>query len=259
MRYYLTSNGRVAVADQAGYPLITLPRRPHDKEPGLWYIYEYPRPNVGDYSPTEIVTAQTAAEVSARISAPDFNFTRQVVLFTPVAESLVSARDMRLSRIRGGLHVSGKSSGTSLVVLPEQFSHCLRARDSRVRFVRANLLMAGMIFSGELDTDIAFDYGIFSPGCRGLDLADMKQLDLRIDLRMPHLIGDRILPDWDGAVSKLRAAWKSMALLHQPTSPSSEEPAEASKPPETNQLNLQTFLAAQDASGFAGSRPPPMD
>src|SRR5262249_24431560 len=34
MRYYLTSYGRAAGADQAGYPLITLPRRPHDKEPG---------------------------------------------------------------------------------------------------------------------------------------------------------------------------------------------------------------------------------
>jgi hypothetical protein len=251
MRYYLTSYGRAAAADQAGYPLITLPRRP---EPGLWYVYEYPRPNVGDYSPTEIVTARTAAEVSAKISAPDFNFTRQAVLFTPVAESLVPARDMLLSRIRGGLHVSGKSSGTSLVVLPQQFSHCLRARDSRVRFVRANLLMAGMIFSGELDTDIVFDYGIFSPGCRGLDLADMKQLDLRIDLRMPHLTGDRIFPDWDGAASKLRAAWKSMALLYQSTSPSPEESAEASNPPETDQLNLQRFgqrsWPIRTASGF---------
>jgi hypothetical protein len=255
MRYYLTSYGHAAAADQAGYPLITLPRRPHGKEPGLWYVYEYPRPNVGDYSPTEIVTAQTAAEVSTKISAPDFNFTRQAVLFTPVAESLVPARDMRLSRIRGGLHVSGKSSGTSLVVLPQQFSHCLLPRDSRVRFVRANLLMAGMIFSGELDTDIVFDYGIFSPGCRRLDLADMKQLDLRIDLRMPHLNGDRILPDWDGAASKLRAVWQSMALLHQPTSTSSEESTEASNPHEPNQLKLQTFgqrsWPISTVSGFA--------
>src|SRR5262249_26963482 len=95
---------------------------------------------------------------------------------------------------------------------------------------------------------------IFSPGCRGLDLADMKQLDLRIDLRMPHLTGDRIFPDWDGAASKLRAAWKSMALLYQSTSPSPEEFAEASNPPETDQLNLQRFgqrsWPIKTASGF---------
>jgi hypothetical protein len=211
MRYYLTSYGRALGADQAGYPFITLPRRPLDKEAGVWHIYEYPRPNVGDYSPTEIVTAQTAAEASAKLSAPDFDFTKQAVLLETIDESLVPARNMRLSRIRGGLHVSGKSDGTSLAVLPLQFSHCLRASDSRVRLVRTDLLMTGIRFSGDLDTDIVFDYGIFSPGCRRLDLVDIKQLDLRIDLRMPHLIGDRILPDWDSAMAKLRAAWKVIA------------------------------------------------
>jgi hypothetical protein len=39
------------------------------------------------------------------------------------------------------------------LLLPQRFSHCLRARDSSVRFVRANLMMAGMIFAGDIDTD----------------------------------------------------------------------------------------------------------
>ena len=94
---------------------------------------------------------------------------------------------MRLSIIRGGLHVSGHSDGTSLVVLPQQFSHCLRAHDSRVRLVRVNLMLTGVIFSGDVDTDILFDYGIFTPYCRLADLADVKRLDLKIDLRMAHL------------------------------------------------------------------------
>jgi hypothetical protein len=86
---------------------------------------------------------------------------------------------MKLSVIRGGLHVSGRSDGTSLVVLPQQFSNCLRAHDSRVRRVRANLIMTGVIFSGALDTNISFDFGIFSPGCRRADLADAKQLGIK--------------------------------------------------------------------------------
>ena len=124
----------------------------------------------------------------------------------PVDTPLVPAGDMRLSIIRGGLHVTGRSDGTSLVVLPQQFSHCLRARDGRARFVRANLMMAGMVFSGDVDTDVLFDYGLFSPACRRADLADMKQLDMKIDFRMPHLSGDRLFPDWNGAVARLRAA-----------------------------------------------------
>ena len=94
--------------------------------------------------------------------------------------------------IPGGFHLSGRSDGTSLVVLPQQFSHCLRARDDRVRIVRADLLMAGVIFSGDVDTDILFDYGIFRPGCRRGDLADMRRL--RGEHRIARLALERRSP-----------------------------------------------------------------
>ena len=32
--------------------------------------------------------------------------------------------------------------------------------------MRADLILTGVIFSGSIDTDISFDYGIFSPECR---------------------------------------------------------------------------------------------
>jgi hypothetical protein len=175
-------------------------------KPGTWYLYELPNPNVGNYSPTDLITAGSGSEIMVILRQPDFDFTRQVVVSGPLTQRLVPARAMRLSAIRGGLHVSGKSVGTSLVILPQQFSHCLRARDSRVRFVRANLMMAGLIFSGDIDTDILFDYGMFSPACRHADLVDLTQLDLKIDLRMPHLVGDRSFPDWAGVKARLSAA-----------------------------------------------------
>lgn len=108
------------------------------------------------------------------MAAPDFDFGRQVVLSEPISGPLVPARDMLLTI--NGFHVSGKSDGTSLVVLPYQFSNCLHALDSRVRVVRANRMMAGLIFSGGLDTNIVFDYGLFSPACRRADLADRGSL-----------------------------------------------------------------------------------
>jgi hypothetical protein len=93
---------------------------------------------------------------------------------------LVPAHEMRLTVIRGGLHVAGRSDGTSLVVLPQQFSHCLKPRDSSVRLIRADFLLTGMIFSRSVDTDIGFDYGIFSPACRRRDLADVKALGMKV-------------------------------------------------------------------------------
>jgi hypothetical protein len=37
-----------------------------------------------------------------------------------------------------------------------------------------------VIFSESVDTDISLDFGIFSPGCRRADLADVKQLGLKV-------------------------------------------------------------------------------
>jgi len=169
-------------ADQRHFSSSKLPRRSSSGQTGDWQIYELPEPNLGDYSPTEIVINESGAEIVATLGGANFDFKRRAVLWTDTGP-LVPARDMQLSPVRGGLHVSGRSEGTSLVVLPQQFSNCLRAHDGRVRLVRANLLMTGMIFSGSVDTDISFDYGIFTPACRRADLADMKRLELRLD---PH-------------------------------------------------------------------------
>jgi hypothetical protein len=183
-----------------------LPRRTLQPPPGTWYVYELPHPNVGDYSPTKVVTADSGADIMAEMRRPDFDFASHVVLTNAVDKPLVAARDMRLSLIRGGLHVSGKSDGTSLVLLPQQFSNCLRPRDSAVHLVRANLMMTGMVFSGDIDTDIFVDYGIFSPACRFSDIAELTRLQLKIDLRMSHLSGDRLFPTWEDTVQRLHAA-----------------------------------------------------
>jgi len=67
-------------------------------------------------------------------------------------------------------------------------------------------LMTGVIFSGVVDTDVLFDYGVFTPGCRRADLADIRGLQMSIESRMPHLSGDRLFPDWSAMVAKLREA-----------------------------------------------------
>src|SRR5262249_41722714 len=120
---------------------VSFPRRQPDNPPGLWVISEIPDVNLGNYSPTEITTGRSAAEIVAALNSANFDFAHQVVLSIEVHDRLVPARDMKLSVIRGGLHVSGYSDGISLVVLPQQYSNCLRAHDGRVRLMRANLIM----------------------------------------------------------------------------------------------------------------------
>jgi hypothetical protein len=45
----------------------------------------------------------------------------------------------------GGFPITGTAIGTSLVILPQQFTNCLKTSDHRVRSVRANLLWTGGI------------------------------------------------------------------------------------------------------------------
>jgi hypothetical protein len=222
-RYYITNDHRNppesskfdVQANRAGFPAVLLPLGAHhrssprasgfsqnDMSPTAgWHAYELPRPNVGDYSPTQVMTADTGDGAAALMTQPDFDFTRQAVLSTALDEQLVPARDMEMSLIRGGLHVSGRSDATSLVVLPQQFSHCLRARDRRVRLVRANLMLTGVIFSGAVDTDVVFDYGILAPRCRRADLSDIKRLELRIGAGAAPR--GRLFPDWPGVRDRL--------------------------------------------------------
>jgi hypothetical protein len=202
---------------------------------------------LGNYSPTEVAIGKSGAEIIAAISAPNFDFTKQVVVSTTIDEPLVPTNTMRLSLIRGGLHVSGSSNGTSLVVLPQQFSHCLRAHDTRVRLVRANLFMTALIFSGNVDTDISFDYGIFSPACRRIDLADTMEL-----IGRPRAAGGRMFVDWDQAVARFRAVGAAIGLLRQdsPTAPPSpEEPAPSG--PVITQETVLADLPQFTTAGFA--------
>jgi hypothetical protein len=150
VRYFMTYF-QVPQAGGLGTAPIELPHSIIEKESAVWQIYELSRPTVGNFSPTAVTTAGTADEITAALANPNFDVDRQAVIESAIGRPLTAARDMRMTRIRGGLHVSGKSDGTSLVILPQQFTNCLRARDERVRLVRANLMMTGVIFSGDLE------------------------------------------------------------------------------------------------------------
>jgi hypothetical protein len=177
---YVTGYERFAAAEAPQLPSTNLPRRPLAGPPGGWLVYELPDVNLGNYCPTRVMLADSGAEILNHLRSSTFEYRDQVVLLTAMSEALAPARNVRMSIVRGGLHVSAQSDGTSLLLLPQQFSHCLRAHDDRVRLVRANLIMTGLIFSGRVDTDISFDYGILSPRCRRADFADLKQLQIKL-------------------------------------------------------------------------------
>jgi hypothetical protein len=209
---YVAGYGPFPEAEAARFSSIAFPRRPTAAASGIWHVYELPRPNVGDYSPTELVTADSGAEMLEFMRRSDFDFARKAVVGSHGVNlgPLVPAHDMQLTVIRGGLHVAGRSDGMSLVVLPQQFSHCLKPRDPDVRLIRADFLLTGMIFSGNVSTDIRFDYGIFSPVCRRLDLADVKALGMTISEASAQAPTTSVALDWQRLRRKIRAIGASI-------------------------------------------------
>jgi len=200
VRYILTHRPFEA-AEEHKFAGLSLPRRQPPIPPGQWQIYQFPDPNVGQYSPSEIVLADSAAEIIKGLASPDFDFRRQAIVAAGQGP-LVAARGVRLTTNRGGgFHLAGHSDGTSLVILPQQFTNCLKTSDSRVRIFRANLMWTGVIFSGDVDTDISFAYGMLSPRCRGDDLADMRRLGVALP-DAPQLAE----PGREDIMARLRAA-----------------------------------------------------
>jgi hypothetical protein len=80
---------------------------------------------------------------------------------------------------RGGYRVNADSPGTSLLVLPIEYSHCLRpdlisSVATRPRLLRANLAMAAVLFTAHIEGTLLLRYGPLSSACR---MEDWREAD----------------------------------------------------------------------------------
>jgi hypothetical protein len=147
------------------------------------YLYELAEPNLGQFSPTEIRVAQSADAILTQLSDPKLDPARVAVTSAPLPEGLVAASLDTLTVGKGEISVRAHSTGTSLLVLPFEFSNCLRlqARESNgsIRLLRVDMALTGVLFDRDLDTTLSYFTGPFSnSGCRLEDVAELKSLDI---------------------------------------------------------------------------------
>jgi hypothetical protein len=143
-------------------------------------LYELPFPNVGQYSPTEALVARSATEALLALKSK-IKLERTIVVTEPLPSGLTKAANVALVTDRQGLHVKAESSGQSVLLLPIQFSRCLRIVRARpeMKLFRANLLETGLLFSNVADVRIELHNGPFDASeCRLEDYWDMKHFDL---------------------------------------------------------------------------------
>jgi hypothetical protein len=143
-------------------------------------LYELSEPNLGNYSPTEIMRVKGATEMLAVMRRSDFDGKRMVVTDADIAAHFAPARAASMTLIEGGLALRAESDGDSILVLPVQYSHCWTAKqDEQITLFRANLMQLGVRFSGRLSSEIKFTFGPFwNSYCRRQDARDADRLDM---------------------------------------------------------------------------------
>jgi hypothetical protein len=143
-------------------------------------LYDLGSPNTGSYSPTNPIVVASASDAITELRKP-LDLERNVVVFEPISDKLVPAETSRLYAERGAMRIAATSKGTSLLVLPVQFTRCLRpAQHDQYRLIRANLLQAAIVFRGALDLNLRMSTGPFTnSGCRLQDLRDMEVIKMR--------------------------------------------------------------------------------
>jgi hypothetical protein len=169
VRFVITDNDA-----QSGHETARIPT--HDS--GTLRLIELPHPNLGDYSPVEVVHADDFAGALRLMHQADFDGRRILVTEERLAPTLVPAHDVELIYNTGGFHLKAESAGHSVLVLPAQYSHCWTADGSgEPRLFRANAAQLGVSFTGSLDVNLVFRLGPIRAGaCRVEDLHDMERL-----------------------------------------------------------------------------------
>jgi hypothetical protein len=178
-----------------------------------WLVYELPEPNYGQYSPTVVKLAGEVGEYRRLFTQRDFDWRRDVVLKQNPGP-LTKAVEAKLYIERGYLRVRAQGrGGRSLVLLPVQYSNCLKISGSGApQLVRANMYFAGMLFSGDSDARIDFDFGVTNSSCRWADIVDLRGLKLA-ETAEPASID--LFPFALRGASDIRPRWKQLHDIYK--------------------------------------------
>jgi hypothetical protein len=148
------------------------------------YLYEFAHPNVAGFSPLKLSADISPAELLRRIRENPALFESEAfVAPAAITEQLVPVQRSQMIFERGAVHMSAASAGASALLLPLQFSHCFRLvgdQGDRVRVLRANLIHTLVLFAGELDIRLKWEFSFWrNSGCRLRDAEDARALGLR--------------------------------------------------------------------------------
>lgn len=154
-----------------------------DIESFTLYLYEIDDVNLGQYSPIEIINVATANEMLQDLADPAINLAHTVVTADEVTQKLATATFGAFVVEKGHFRLQAKSEGWSVLVLPLEYSRCLRLDPSadtvEARLFRADVLLTGVLFNKNIDARLSYRTGPFiGSQCRLDDARDMKKMEI---------------------------------------------------------------------------------
>ena len=176
VRYVLTDDDELNIGPER----VVLPWKSRNRR---LRVLELENPNLGQYSPVEVVAIDDWSGVIERLKAGlDPERTVMVDQVLP-SDGLSPATDVQVLMEKGYLHIHAKSAGRSLLVLPFEYSHCLNLQlepgSSGARLFRADLINTGIEFQGTIDLRMILRIGpLGHSACRSVDVEDMHQLKM---------------------------------------------------------------------------------
>ena len=165
-------------------PALTLLKKTKlDYRPYDLYLYKLKSPNLGNYSPTEYIVSTDANNTLNLLNNKAFSPQKTVILSSPVSKPLVATQGTNIRYEKGvKIFIDSNSPGWSLILLPVQFSNCLRfygSSQDTVELKRANFIQTAVIFNKSVKGFITYDGGFFSSHCRREDIKDLRKMNLK--------------------------------------------------------------------------------
>jgi hypothetical protein len=109
---------------------------------------------------------------------------QRAVVFDTLDNAFTAASQSTMLVERDGFRVVAKSPGLSLLVLPVQYSHCLKIipeqsshEPSSSRLMRVNGIQTLLVFNRDVDIRVRFEFGLLGTAeCRRQDIRDLKSI-----------------------------------------------------------------------------------
>lgn len=126
------------------------------------FLYKISQSNMGTYTPTKTQIYCSLEDIYKKIKNSEVDFSRNVFIEDNIPQTLVPADVQAVSFEKGPvLKIKAKSNGWSLIVLPFDFSYCLKFSGSgEVKLMPVNLSCTGVLIHGDVDGYIDYKYSM---------------------------------------------------------------------------------------------------